>query len=187
MFDGLDELRGFDERVVRTGIQPGIATTHDFDIELILLEVDLIDGGDFKFTARRRLAMGSLTETAIYSQWQHSALIELYYARWNIGEVDLVCLTASTQQPNRAVKIKWSDRPYQARSELDSCVDFVSRNPRMQQPVMVTSRTISDTSVVYKGVQFRFTPSSVYAYTLGGNILGRLNPADQTVTQHGLL
>lgn len=132
-------------------------------------------------------AMGSLTETAIYSQWQHSTLTELYYSRWNTGEVDLVSLTASTQQPNWAVEIKWSDRPYQARSELDGCVDFATRNPRMEQPVLITSRTISDASVVYKNVQFRFIPSSVYAYTLGTNILGRLNPADEAVSQPSLL
>jgi uncharacterized protein len=132
-------------------------------------------------------AMDSLTETAIYSQWQHSTLTELYYARWNSGEVDLVNLTASTQQPNWAVEVKWSDRPYQARSEIDNCADFATRNPRMQQPVLITTRTISDTSVVYKDVQFRFIPSSVYAYTLGANILGRLNPSDEAVSQPSLL
>jgi uncharacterized protein len=33
--------------------------------------------------------MGSMTETAIFSQWQHNRAIELYYARWNPGEVDI--------------------------------------------------------------------------------------------------
>ena len=131
-------------------------------------------------------AMGALTETAIYSQWQHSSLTELYYARWNTGEVDLVHLTTATQQPNWAVEIKWSDRPYQARSELDSCVDFATRNPGMQQPVLVTSRTIYDPSIIYKNINFRFIPSSIYAYTLGANILSRLGPADDTITQPNL-
>ncbi len=91
------------------------------------------------------------------------------------------------RRPTKTRRLLASDRPYQARSELDGCVDFATRNPRMQQPVLITSRTISDASVVYKNVQFRFIPSSVYAYTLGANILGRLNPADEAVTQPSLL
>ena len=42
-----------------------------------------IDGDD--------VAMGAMTETAIFSQWQHSKT-ELYYARWNSGEIDIVYL-----------------------------------------------------------------------------------------------
>lgn len=133
-------------------------------------------------------AMGSLTETAIYSQWQHSALTELYYARWPTGEIDIVHLTSTTQQPNWAVEIKWSDRPHQARSELDNCVEFVNRNSSMQQPILITSRTISDAGITYKNVTFNFIPSSLYAFTLGANILGRLSPAfEEIITQPSLL
>lgn len=116
-------------------------------------------------------AMGALTETAIYSQWQHSKLTELYYARWNTGEIDIVHLNGSDQKPTWAVEVKWSDRPYTARSELDNCVEFVSRNPRVLQPLLVTSKTVTDAEVVYKGVAFAFRPASVYAYTLGVNLL----------------
>ena len=55
VFDGLDELGGFDQRVVGAGIEPGITTAHDFNVELVLLEVDLVDGGDFQFTTSRGL------------------------------------------------------------------------------------------------------------------------------------
>ena len=34
--------------------------------------------------------MGALTETAIYSQWQHGNIDSLYYARWDNGEIDIV-------------------------------------------------------------------------------------------------
>ena len=57
-------------------------------------------------------AMGAMTETAIFSQWQHNMTIELYYARWNSGEIDIVHLKPSSQSPSWAVEVKWSDRPY---------------------------------------------------------------------------
>ncbi|MDO9270146.1 MAG: ATP-binding protein [Methylobacter sp.] len=119
-------------------------------------------------------AMGSLTETAIFSQWQHSQQTELYYARWNTGEIDIVFLNEADQRPLWAIEVKWSDRPYKARGELDNCVDFVARNKNIRQPINITSRTISDENVIYKGIKFRFLPSSLYAYVLGVNILRRV-------------
>jgi uncharacterized protein len=116
-------------------------------------------------------AMGALTETAIYSQWQHNSKALLYYARWNAGEVDIVSLSPQEQKPEWMVEVKWSDRPYTTHSELKNCVEFVGKNPSINKPVLVTSRTIDDPCVNYAGVDFRFTPSSVYAYMLGANIL----------------
>lgn len=119
-------------------------------------------------------AMGALTETAIFSQWQHNQQIELYYARWNSGEIDIVHL-GSDQQPAWAVEVKWSDRPYVSRGELDNCVDFVEQNTNIAQPILITSRTITDGSVKYRGVRFEFLTSSLYAYVLGANILQRVD------------
>jgi len=116
-------------------------------------------------------AMGALTETAIFSQWQHNQQIELYYARWNTGEIDIVYLNRANQKPEWAVEVKWSDRPYKSRGELNNCVNFVERNPNMNQPFLITSRTISHNDVVYKGIHFNFCPASLYAYMLGVNIL----------------
>lgn len=115
-------------------------------------------------------AMGAMTETAIFSQWQHSKMTELYYARWNSGEIDIVCLDTPDQSPFWAVEVKWSDRPYTYLSELDNCVEFVNKNKNIEQPIRVTSRTITDMNVLYKGVRFEFMPSSIYAYELGVNI-----------------
>ena len=119
-------------------------------------------------------AMGSLTETAIFSQWQHNQQVELYYARWNTGEIDIVFLNGVTQKPAWAVEVKWSDRPYKARGELDNCVDFVERNPSIKEPLKITTRTITDENVIYKDVHFEFCPASLYAYMLGANILQRV-------------
>lgn len=48
--------------------------------------------------------IGSLAETGIFSQWFHHP-IQLYYARWGDGEVDMVQLEA-TQRPRWAVEVK---------------------------------------------------------------------------------
>jgi uncharacterized protein len=116
-------------------------------------------------------AMGPLTETAIFSQWQHSQQTQLYYARWKSGEIDIVSLDSTNQQPSWAVEVKWSDRPYQARQELDNCIAFVHQNPGISQPMLITSKTIADEDTVYKNVHFQFRPSSLYAYILGVNLL----------------
>lgn len=118
-------------------------------------------------------AMGTMTETAIFSQWQHSRIIELYYARWNTGEIDIVHLDLARQSPSWIIEVKWSNRPYRSHSELDNCIEFVKKNPTISQPIKVTSRTIVDNSFLYKGVQFAFEPASLYAYVLGANALKR--------------
>ncbi|HTR00553.1 MAG TPA: DUF4143 domain-containing protein, partial [Candidatus Acidoferrum sp.] len=115
-------------------------------------------------------AMGSLTETAIFSQWQHSQSAELYYARWSSGEIDIVSLDRTNQKPRWAVEVKWSDRPFKDNSELDNCIDFFSKHMKISQPFLISSRTV-DALITYRGVQFKFIPASVYAYTLGANIL----------------
>lgn len=120
-------------------------------------------------------AMGAMTETAIFSQWQHSKITELYYARWNSGEIDIVHLDLVHQSPSWVVEVKWSDRPYRSHSELDNCIEFVKKNQRISQPIMVTSRTIMDDSLLYKGVKFVFKPASLYAYILGANLLKRID------------
>jgi predicted AAA+ superfamily ATPase len=125
-------------------------------------------------------AMGALTETAVFSQWQHSQQTQLYYARWNgsgekkSGEIDVVCLGGLGDGKYRAiwaVEVKWSDRPYVAQSELDNCVEFVQRNPSIYQPMLITSRTIIAAPVLYKNVRFEFRPASLHTYILGANIL----------------
>jgi predicted AAA+ superfamily ATPase len=116
-------------------------------------------------------AMGSMTETAIFSQWQHSRVVELYYARWNSGEIDIVHLDKVNQLPSWIVEVKWSDRPYRTLAELDNCVEFVNKHPNISQPILITSQTISDKDIQYKGVEFKFCPSSLYAYILGANTL----------------
>lgn len=116
--------------------------------------------------------MGAMAETAIFSQWQHLKRVELFYARWGGGEVNMVCLDPVDQLPVWMVEVKWSDRPYRVSSELDACVEFVRKNPGVSQPIRVTSRTVQDSRFVYQGVRFQFELASLYAYRLGANIMG---------------
>ncbi len=69
-----------------------------------------------------------MTETAIFSQWQHSKTTELYYARWKTGEIDIVHLHNVSQLLSWIVEVKWSDRPYRILAELDNCAEFVNLN-----------------------------------------------------------
>jgi len=117
-------------------------------------------------------AMGAFVETAVFSQWQHQQQAQLHYARWQNGEVDIVSLDAADQCPSWAVEIKWSDRPYRNRDDLENCIAFAQKNPRLQQPILITSRTISAEDVHHRGVRFRFVPASLYAYSLGRRLLG---------------
>jgi len=115
-------------------------------------------------------AIGSLTETALFSQWLHSQIIDqIYYARWKKGEVDLVYLSSSTQKPEWCVEVKWSDRIVNNVAELDALVEFTQNNVLSQLP-LVTTKTITD-QVSIKGVMVRFKPIAEYVYTVGKNLL----------------
>jgi predicted AAA+ superfamily ATPase len=116
-------------------------------------------------------AMGAMTETAIFSQWQHDKTTELYYARWDTGEIDIVHLDPVSQSPKWIVEVKWSDRPYKVNSELDNCVKFVKKHPDLSQPILITSRTLTDKNIFYQNVEFEFKPASLYSYEFGINIL----------------
>ncbi|MBV6843211.1 ATP-binding protein [Xanthomonas euvesicatoria] len=117
--------------------------------------------------------IGLLVETAIFSQWQHSRASNLYYARWQSGEVDIVSMSSSRQTPHWAVEVKWSDKPVASNGELANCVEFTRLNPSVSQPILVTTRTISGRTTFCE-TEFRFKPAALYAYTLGANLLEKV-------------
>ncbi|HEU0186391.1 MAG TPA: ATP-binding protein [Gallionellaceae bacterium] len=113
--------------------------------------------------------IGSLTETAIFSQWLHSPMIDLlHYARWDKGEVDIVCLNQEDQKPMWVVEVKWSDRVVESKSELNNCANFMIGNLLTTTPIF-TTKTYRG-FVEYEGIMFKLIPSSEYAYTLARNI-----------------
>jgi predicted AAA+ superfamily ATPase len=113
-------------------------------------------------------SMGSLTETAIFSQWFHSQISTLYYARWPEGEVDIVSLQPETQKVSWAVEVKWSDRHCERFDELKKVTGFCHVNGL--DGVLVTSRTKTGSHVI-DGILVSFVPASLYCYTVGYNIV----------------
>jgi predicted AAA+ superfamily ATPase len=108
---------------------------------------------------------GNLVETAIFSQWKHSS-VPLYYARWTEGEVDIVSLS-DKQQPSWAVEIKWSDKCYSHRAELQNIASFCLEHDIVKPKV--TTYSISET-VIIDSLAFEFIPASLYCYTVGRNL-----------------
>ncbi len=112
--------------------------------------------------------MGSIVETAIFSQWMQRTSFIPYYARWKNGEVDLVNISRKTNRPEWAVEIKWSNRYFEAPNELKSLAYFCQENNLPQ----ALSTTIDKTGIKqYSDIQIQYLPASVYAYNVGKNTL----------------
>lgn len=114
-------------------------------------------------------AMGSLTETAVFSQWFHNQNIDnLHYARWKSGEVDMVWINIATQKPDWCVEVKWSDLPCTDFRMLKGVLEYIKQNNL--PGALVTTKTMTQDGIM-DGVPIRFRPSASYTYTLGANIL----------------
>jgi predicted AAA+ superfamily ATPase len=111
-------------------------------------------------------SMGSMVETAIFSQWMQRTSFVPYYARWKNGEVDLVSLNRSNQRPDWAVEVKWTNRYFEAPNELKSLAFFCEENQLQQALVTTIDKTGLKT---YKNLQIQFIPAAVYAYNVGKN------------------
>lgn len=120
-------------------------------------------------------AMGNLAETAVWSQWLHSAPVSrsLHYARWKAGrqdlEVDIVSLDPRTQKPRFAVEIKWSDRIPTALNELRGLHALASKNTLARTP-LVTTRSYTGRTML-DGIEIEFMPVALHCYTIARNLL----------------
>ncbi len=120
-------------------------------------------------------AMGNLAETAVWSQWLHSAQVSrsLHYARWKAGrqdlEVDIVSLDPRTEKPRFAVEIKWSDRIPTALNELRGLHALASKNLLTRMP-LVTTRTHTGKTTL-DGIEIEFMPVALHCYTIARNLL----------------
>ena len=75
------------------------------------------------------------------------------------------------QKPSWFIEVKWTDRPFTDHKELNNCIEFRKKNPDITvKRTFVTSKTIDD-QLEYRGDTFEFKPASLYAYTLGFNLL----------------
>lgn len=108
--------------------------------------------------------MGNMVETAVLSQWMHRENMDLTYARWKSGEVDLVSLDDKAFKPAWAVEIKWSNRYYESPKKLKSLIRFCQTNDL--KSAVITSIEKSGNQEV-EGLDFTFIPASLYAYNIG--------------------
>nr|WP_246566124.1 DUF4143 domain-containing protein [Kaistella soli] len=112
--------------------------------------------------------MGNMVETAILSQWMHRDYLDLTYARWKDGEVDLVLIDDKKFKPIWGVEIKWSNRYFEKPQELSSLIQFCKTNGFTSS--LVTSIDKQGTKKTGE-LSFTFLPASVYAYNIGENTL----------------
>jgi predicted AAA+ superfamily ATPase len=120
--------------------------------------------------------IGHLTESAIFSQWQHSpGFRQLRYARWrNEGEVDIVHLEGASERPAWIGEIKWSDRVQTNFSRETKAIKTLLENHKSIRTCFFTTKTWTGVRPLENRV-LRMTPSAVYCYTVGRNITARLD------------
>lgn len=115
--------------------------------------------------------IGSLVETAIFSQWMHRENLDLTYSRWKAGktegEVDMV-LVDRYFKPVWAVEIKWSEKYFRNPKELKSLIKFCETN-NFDKAVATSIEQFGTKEI--NGLNFTFIPSSVYAYNVGVNTI----------------
>jgi uncharacterized protein len=119
--------------------------------------------------------IGQLTESAIFSQWQHSAAsANLRYARWkNEGEVDIVYLNPGDQKPMWIGEITWSDRIDTHFGEETEAFALLLRKHKSIQAGVFTTKTI-ERWVELEGRSVHIVPSAAYCYWVGRNITASL-------------
>ena len=126
-----------------------------------------IYGALFTPVKSRDQTMGSLVETAIFSQWFHADISMFHYSRWPSGEVDMVS-RGPDQSIKWAMEATWSDRFVQDSAKLKSSLRFCRSNNL--KDMIVTSKK-EKASKVIDGVNFEFVPASEYCYTVGYNLV----------------
>ncbi len=112
--------------------------------------------------------LGSMVETAVFSQWMHRGWFTPWYARWQNGEVDMVGLNDKNLKPLWALEIKWSNRYFEKPSELKSLVSFCKKCKLNSALVTTIDK---EGEIEYDGIKLHFVPASTYAYIVGKNTL----------------
>ncbi|WP_313230191.1 ATP-binding protein [Sphingobium yanoikuyae] len=119
--------------------------------------------------------IGHLAESAVFSQWQHSASFDhLRYARWkNEGEVDVVYLDHGRQKPSWIGEVKWSDRVAKnVDRETRHMKHLIGRHEI--HSAFFTTRTEAFSAEI-AGVLVDFRPTALYCYMVGRNITRNLD------------
>ncbi len=121
--------------------------------------------------------IGHLAESAIFSQWQHSATSrQLRYARWKDGgEVDIVYL-GPDEKPSWIGEIKWSDRVGNHFAKQMESIALMLEKHKSIKSTFFTTLTITGERE-FMGRPLHIRPSSFQCYLIGRNITSRLDQA----------
>ncbi len=118
--------------------------------------------------------LGSLVETAIFSQWMHDSEVmnKIYYARWQggKGEVDIVFL-GNKQKPDWCVEVKWSDRNVKYPDHFSNLINFCRKNNIKSS--WITTKSESSSAQI-GDIKLEFVPSSLYCFMVGYNLVKNL-------------
>ncbi len=110
--------------------------------------------------------IGSMVETAVFSQWIQGGKTDFFYANWakgrSKGEVDIVWIDMATQKAISVAEIKWTDRFVENPTELKSLYSFLSLNPNVKK-IFVTSKTRFGIYDIPQG-KIMFMPVAIYSY-----------------------
>ncbi len=120
--------------------------------------------------------IGHLTESAIFSQWQHSQNFrQLRYARWkNEGEVDVVYLSPDKPKPLWIGEISWSDDIASKYGHATrSVTTLLKHHKKTIITAFLTTRTLT-TATEIEGLRVSIWPSALYCYFVGRNITTNL-------------
>jgi predicted AAA+ superfamily ATPase len=129
--------------------------------------------------------IGHLTESAIFSQWQHHQTFrQLRYARWrNEGEVDIVYLSPENEKPLWIGEIGWSDQIAKQYGEEIKGVATLLKNHKSIAQAFFTTKTINTATTIEKH-RISIWPSALYCYMVGRNITTNLAKAAQQAVAH---
>jgi len=110
---------------------------------------------------------GNVVETAVYAQYYHqrSELNNIYYARWNEGEVDVVKLDPIYQKPYYILEIKWSNRYAEDPKQLRKIFNYCKKNNL--NTIHVTSIDIFK-KIEYNDINILFIPVAYVALIESG-------------------
>lgn len=110
--------------------------------------------------------IGSMVETAVFSQWIQGGKTDFFYANWakgrTKGEVDIVWVDMATQKAVSVAEIKWTDRFAENPTELKSLHTFLSSNHSVRK-IFVTSKTRFGKYDTPEG-KILFIPVAIYSY-----------------------
>ncbi|MBO5053552.1 MAG: ATP-binding protein [Muribaculaceae bacterium] len=118
--------------------------------------------------------LGSMVETAIFSQLIQRGESNFYYSNWTKGrekgEVDIVWVNQATQKASSIAEIKWTDRFAKNPTELKSLLSFVNANKGLRK-IIVTSKTEISSYNLDAGETIIFIPAALYSLCVMGSTL----------------